>query len=118
MKILPRMAPVASRNQILSQTRNSEPGLDIPQTRQRLEPVLTCAPQPLQAKVNIALRVAGCHGKNTSSLRLFCVESRRCRFQGGFWYLSVFEDARSGALPWTAATTLPGRRFRFWKLNR
>jgi len=40
------------------------------------------------------------------------------RFQGGFWYLSVFEDACSGALPWTAATTLPGRRFRFWKFNR
>ena len=36
------------------EARNSEPGLDIPQTRQRLEPVLTSAPQPLQAKTNIA----------------------------------------------------------------
>jgi hypothetical protein len=34
--------------------RSSEPGLDIPQTRQRLEPALTSAPQPLQAKANIA----------------------------------------------------------------
>jgi hypothetical protein len=34
--------------------RSSEPGLDIPQTRQRLEPALTSAPQPLQAKTNIA----------------------------------------------------------------
>jgi hypothetical protein len=33
--------------------RSSEPGLDIPQTRQRLEPALTSAPQPLQAKTNI-----------------------------------------------------------------
>jgi len=32
------------------EARNSEPGLDIPQTRQRLEPVLTSAPHPLQAK--------------------------------------------------------------------
>ena len=34
--------------------RSGEPGLDIPQTRQRLEPALTSAPQPLQAKANIA----------------------------------------------------------------
>jgi hypothetical protein len=34
--------------------RSSEPGLAIPQTRQRLEPALTSAPQPLQAKANIA----------------------------------------------------------------
>ena len=34
--------------------RSSEPGLDIPQTRQRLEPALTYAPQPLQVKANIA----------------------------------------------------------------
>jgi hypothetical protein len=52
------------------EARNSEPGLDIPQTRQRLEPVLTSAPHPLQAKANIV-----CDGKNTSSLRLFRVES-------------------------------------------
>jgi hypothetical protein len=57
------------------EARSREPGLDIPQTRQRLEPVLTSAPHPLQAKANIAFRVAGCDGKNTSSLRLFRVES-------------------------------------------
>jgi len=34
--------------------RSSEPGLDIPQTRQRFEPALTSAPQPLQAKGKIA----------------------------------------------------------------
>jgi hypothetical protein len=45
--------------------RSSEPGLDIPQTRQRLEPALTSAPQPLQAKANIAPRVVDSHGKNT-----------------------------------------------------
>jgi hypothetical protein len=76
--------------------RSSEPGLAIPQTRQRLEPALTSAPQPLQAKANIALRVVDSHGKNTSSLRLFRVESqrRRCRFQGGFCYLSFCTGVR------------------------
>ena len=39
---------------LITDARSSEPGLDIPQTRQRLEPALTSAPQPLQAKANIA----------------------------------------------------------------
>jgi hypothetical protein len=101
--------------------RSSEPGLDIPQTRQRLEPALTSAPQPLQAKTNIALRVVDCHGKNTSSLRLFRVESRRCRFQEGFWYLS-FRTGVRGCLFRCAAVdcgnNVSWSMLSLWKFNR
>jgi hypothetical protein len=48
--------------------RSSEPGLDIPQIRQRFEPALTSAPQPLQAKANVAPRLVDL---NTTLLRLF-----------------------------------------------
>ena len=44
----------ASQRSARADARSSEPGLDIPQTRQRLEPARTSAPQPLQAKANIA----------------------------------------------------------------
>jgi hypothetical protein len=50
--------------------RSSEPGLDIPQTRQGLEPALTSAPQPLQAKANIA----------SESLILTARTLRRCDY--------------------------------------
>jgi hypothetical protein len=49
--------------------RSSGPGLDIPQTR--FEPALISAPQPLQAKANVAPESLIFHGKNILSSRLF-----------------------------------------------
>jgi hypothetical protein len=92
--------------------RSSEPGLDIPQTRQRLEPALASAPQPLQAKANIAIRVVDSHGMNTSSLQLFPVQSQQegADFREAFAIYRSALVACSGAPPWTPARTLNGRR--------
>jgi hypothetical protein len=91
---------------------SSEPGLDIPRTRQRLEPALASAPQPLQAKANIAIRVVDSHGMNTSSLRLFPVQSQQegADFREAFAIYRSAPVACSGAPPWTPARTLNGRR--------
>jgi hypothetical protein len=106
---------------LIMDARSSEPGLDIPQTRRRLEPALTSAPQPLQAKANIAPRVVDCHGKNASSSQLFRVESRRRRFQGGFWHLS-FRTGVRGCLFWCAAVDCSNNVSRstlsLWEFNR
>ena len=86
---------------LIMDARSSEPGLDIPQTRQRLEPALTSAPQPLQAKANIASESLIRTARTFSSLRLFRVESQEegADFREAFAiYRSapVFEGACSG----------------------
>jgi hypothetical protein len=52
--------------------RSNEPGLDIPQTRQRLAPGLTSAPQLLQAKAKEVIPVRAVDPRqNTPSSSLF-----------------------------------------------
>ena len=62
--------------------RSSEPGLDIPQTRQRFEPALTSAPQPLQANANVA----------TPTRLIFTAGTlRRCDYSAA-WFLASREE--------------------------